>query len=398
MSLHFQDAGLAVAPEERPRAGNSPVADYALAGLERCWMPALGRWSHIYHLDRREEPNESLPKSDVFYTLNVLLGMSRLKRQPDNLRLADIFERNANLLLRLPVSKYALGMALWSSAELRIELPSPVQDHIDKVLADEEGWRKFRAQDLGLLLIGVVAQAKFGRPFLVALAHRLYQALVERYCGRSPLFCDGPNGYRGLFGTFATQTYLTLACYHYGEFAGKLAPINIANACTKRLIELQGPQGEWPWLLDARTGCVLDFYEVYSVHQYGMAPAFLELAERHGVIAARDALVKGFEWMFGNNQLGTSMWAPDLKLSIRSQVRAGELRTKNWRILRSATNACLGQSDTRTDPTRIVLRRECRSYELGWILWSFGQRFDLPELTHHSVFTAKPVRPPVAAL
>jgi hypothetical protein len=386
------NGGSATVCEEQPALGNPPIADYALAGLGRCWMPELGRWSHIYHLDRRREPNESIPPSDVFYTLNVLLGMSRLRTLPDNVRPADIFRDNVGLLLKLPVAKYALGMALWTAAELRVPLPPAVQQHIDRVLADEGGWRKFRAQDLGMLLTGVVAQAKFGKPHLIQLADRLYRALAEWYGSQSPLFCDGPVGYRRRFGTFATQTYLTLACYHYGEFAGKLAPIKLANACTRRLIELQGEQGEWPWLLDARRGCVLDFYEVYSVHQYGMAPAFLELAERHGIVAARDALVKGFTWTFGSNQLGTSMWVPDLNLSIRSQVRAGELHTKKWRILRSAKNVYLRRAGTRMTPPRLTLRRECRSYELGWILWSFGQRFDLPELTHHPMFV-----PPAAS-
>src|SRR5260370_17760746 len=56
---------------------NSPLVNYALSGLQRCWLPEHGRWSHIYHLDGRSEPNESLARSDVFYTLNVLLGFSR---------------------------------------------------------------------------------------------------------------------------------------------------------------------------------------------------------------------------------------------------------------------------------------------------------------------------------
>jgi hypothetical protein len=38
------------------------------------------------------------------------------------------------------------------------------------------------------------------------------------------------------------------------------------------------------------------------------------------------------------------------------------------------------------DPSELELRLECRSYELGWILWSFGQRSDLPELTHNAMF------------
>src|SRR6266404_7033668 len=38
---------------------NSPLVDYALNGLQRCWMPEYGRWSHIYHLDGRSQPNVS---------------------------------------------------------------------------------------------------------------------------------------------------------------------------------------------------------------------------------------------------------------------------------------------------------------------------------------------------
>ena len=99
---------------------NAPLIDYAVKGLEKCWLPHHGRWSHIYHLDGRAEPNESLPPSDVFYTLNVLLGLSRVSRVPSNLDLRTIFERNAALLTRLPVAQYAFGMALWTSGELEI--------------------------------------------------------------------------------------------------------------------------------------------------------------------------------------------------------------------------------------------------------------------------------------
>ena len=77
--------------------------------------------------------------------------------------------------------------------------------------------------------------------------------------------------------------------------------IQIANACTRKLIERQGPNGEWPWFFDAASGRVLDFYEVYSVHQYGMAPAFLGHAEQHGVFEARSAIVRGFNWVLGQN-------------------------------------------------------------------------------------------------
>ncbi len=146
---------------------------------------------------------------------------------------------------------------------------------------------------------------------------------------------------------------------------------------SRKLIKLQGPQGEWPWFFDAAQGQVLDFYEVYSVHQYGMAPAFLECAERNDIPSAKDALTRGFKWVFGNNQLRRSMLVPELQLSIRSQVRNGELHTNKLRMIRAVQHAYLPRAARLIDSANVTLRMECRSYELGWILWSFGQRSDL---------------------
>jgi hypothetical protein len=279
-------------------------------------------------------------------------------------------------------------MALWAAAELELDVPEDVAHELSSLLAERSNWWGFRAQDLGMLLTGIVAQAKAGRRDWYHFAAPLFAFLSERYHSGSGLFFDVPFGFRRRFASFATQTYLTIACYHYGEFAGNSAAIAIANACTRKLIALQGPRGEWPWFFDARHGRVIDFYEVYSVHQYGMAPALLECAERHDVQQARAVLIKGFKWVLGENQLGRSMLIPDLQLSIRSQIRKTELRTRRKRAFRALVNTYLGRSSTLIADTATSLRLECRSYELGWILWSFGQRSDLAQLTHNQAFGA----------
>ncbi|TMJ54254.1 MAG: hypothetical protein E6G85_05915 [Alphaproteobacteria bacterium] len=365
---------------------NSPLVDYALKGLDRLWLPEFGRWSHIYHLDNRSQPNESVPPSDVFYTLNVLLGMARVRRVPRNINLSETFQQNVRHLLTLPVSKYALGVALWAGAELGLALPDDVLRHIDGMLSDRNQWRSFRAQDLGMIVVGVVGQAKVDRKKWSPIATGLFAFLLDRYYSPSGLFFDAAFGPRRRYASFATQTYLLLACYAYGELMNDDRAIQIANTCSRKLIERQGPNGEWPWFFDAARGQVLDFYEVYSVHQYGMAPAFLELAERHGVFGARSAIIKGFNWVFGQNQLATPMLVPHLHLTIRSQVRKGELHTKKWRVVRALRNSMLRREAVLVDPSELELRLECRSYELGWILWSFGQRSDCPELTHNQMF------------
>ena len=365
---------------------NSPLIDYALKGLELCWLPEHGRWSHIYHLDNRDGPNESVPYSDIFYTLNVLLGLARVRHVPRSINLAQTFYRNVSQLVTLPVSKYAFGIALWTGAELRLSLPADVLQNIEAMLSDKNNWRSFRAQDLGMFIVGVVAQAKLDPQKWSPLAKKLFAFLVDRYHTPSGLFLDAAFGSRRRFASFATQTYLTLACYAYGELVDDIRAIEIANTCTRKLIARQGPNGEWPWFFDAVTGHVVDFYEVYSVHQCGMAPAFLGYAERHGVSEARNAIIKGFKWVLGQNQLNTPMLVTNLHMTIRSQVHKGELHTKMWRVMRALQNSFLNREATLIDPRHLQLRRECRSYELGWILWSFGHRLDLPELTHNEIF------------
>jgi hypothetical protein len=371
----------------QPICPNAPLIEYALEGLKKCWLPSEGRWSHIYHLDGRDRPNESIPESDVFYTLNVLLGMSQIDRLPAAIDVKAIFRGNVIQLLELPVPKYAFGMAMWAAAELGETMPASIVTHVRSMLAEKRNWMTFSAQDLGMILIGVTAQAKLQPGPWAPLAAALFDFLNQHYYCPSNLFFNSPRGLRRRFASFATQTYLTLACYIYGEFAGHQRAIELANSTTRKLLELQGPNGEWPWFFDVRNGTVVDFYEVYSVHQYGMAPAFLQFAERLGVPEARNALTKGFRWVFGENQMHRSMVIPATGLSFRSQVRPSEMRTQILRIGRAIHNAALGRASDLADPANLKLRLECRSYELGWILWSFGKRNDLPELTHHPVFS-----------
>ncbi|MGH9823372.1 MAG: hypothetical protein ACREDR_08985, partial [Blastocatellia bacterium] len=146
---------------------------------------------------------------------------------------------------------------------------------------------------------------------------------------------------------------------------------------------------EWPWFFAPGRGTVVDFYEVYAVHQHGMAPAILHHAIRHGVRGAREALVKGFIWLFGDNELGRTMLRPELHLFYRSQRRSSISASRAARGLRALTNAALNRNDeigTARGAGR-TLSLEVRSYELGWILWSFGGRRDFPELTDRPEFT-----------
>lgn len=370
----------------RSRHQASPLIQYALRGLRSCWMPDHGRWSHIYHLDGRAQVNESVPESDVFYTLNVLLGFSRISHLDINrdFDLRDTFDRNVSLLLKLNSPIYAYGMALWAGAELGFDIEEKARATILDFVSNEKLWEIFRAQDLGMVLIGCVEQARRSTTGKwTSIANELFRYLTMRYTCSGSLFLDTATGFRRAFSSFATNLYLALACYVYGDWCGSQTALMLAKSCTLKLIELQGPQGEWPWFFYSPGNRVVDFYEVYSVHQTGMAPALLERAEQHNVPGATEALVKGFEWIFGQNQMKQSMLRQQEGLIIRSQVRKGELYTKRRRVIRSIANVITRRPAWLSPVTELELRLECRSYELGWILWSFGQRNDLRQIQWH---------------
>jgi hypothetical protein len=127
---------------------------------------------------------------------------------------------------------------------------------------------------------------------------------------------------------------------------------------------------------------------VYSVHQHGMAPAFLHHSVAHGVPGAREAILRGFEWIFGANQMQRSMLIPSLSLIYRSQARRGWQSRRAGRLARAAAAAATPVNPWTADPGALRLTQEMRSYEFGWLLWSFGGRSDYPELTQRAEFAA----------
>jgi len=366
----------------------SPLVGYGLAGLRRCWMPEYARWSHKYHLDGRTSPNESRLHSDLYYSLNVLLGLApvRAALTTEPYDVPALFASICRALPNHAVRNGAWGMALWAAAELGLDVPEVAADRLRPIVSDIASIAGWTAQDVGLSLSGATAQLRYDTSWQ-PLARGLRDLLISRFSGPGALFCDSGKGLRHYFATFATQVYVALALYQFGEIAGDTAALAAANACAEKLIALQGPHGEWPWFYLPGKDRVLDPYEVYSVHQHGMAPALLHHADRHGVLRARAAIERGFGWVFGDNEMGIPMLIPSLQLIYRSQARRGFQGRRMARLFRSAVAVTTEQPWPTVKPA-LRLTQEMRSYEFGWLLWSFGGRSDYPTLTHHAGFTS----------
>ena len=155
--------------------------------------------------------------------------------------------------------------------------------------------------------------------------------------------------------------------------------------CVDALGSVQASKGEWPWFYLSPSGQVMDMYQVYSVHQDGMAPAYLHHAIKHGHPTAQEQITKGFHWILGENEMKQSMLRPKYGVIVRAQMR----REPGERFLRAFRATYHWMKDKEGDfigAQKLKLNNECRSYHLGWVLWSFGGRDGFQELTHHQAF------------
>ena len=365
----------------------NPLARYALHGLKNCYMADQGCWSHSFH-PYKAKPNVSIPHSDVFYTLNVLLGFSQLPDQGKSTMwdVEDIFTQACRRMTSLPVQTYAYGTALWAGAELGLSLPGETVDAIKKLLQNEADWMNWNAQDVGMLISGLCAVAAHA-PSEWQNPAQCLKNFTDRYFSHthSGLFYDAPNGFRRRFSSFATNVYQTLALFQFGERFGDERAIQRALLCVDALARVQGFHGEWPWFYMTPSGKVMEMYPIYSVHQDGMAPAYLHHAIRHGHPTAHDQLVRGFHWIHGNNEMKQSMLVPDYGVVLRAQMRK-EPYERHLRAFRSVTNWIMDKEGVSIGPEKLKLSAECRSYHLGWILWSFAGQSDFPELTEMDCF------------
>ena len=140
-----------------------------------------------------------------------------------------------------------------------------------------------------------------------------------------------------------------------------------ARRAADRLLELQLPDGGWPWLYDAERGDVVERYEVYSVHQHGMAPMTLfELTERLRRRALRVRREPRPAVAVRSQRAGRGHGAArpgdDLPLDqAQASARPG------LALLEHGARGRLGRQ--RKGPGRILeVNRTCRPYELGWLV------------------------------
>lgn len=205
---------------------------------------------------------------------------------------------------------------------------------------------------------------------LESIAKQTYLVLRKNYGGRG-IFghmskYSLAGRFRGRIGCFADQVYPIYAFSKFGQAFDMKEAVEIAKKCGQTMCELQGPMGQWWWHYDAITGRVIGRYPVYSVHQDGMAPmALFALSSATGSDFTGPVL-KGLEWITGQNELRTNMVDSSQHVIWRSIRRPG------YKMRLEEAQSLLGMRSRRMEPEDLSVLYECRPYHLGWLLYAFA--------------------------
>jgi hypothetical protein len=319
------------------------------------------------------------------YSLNTLLGINKVHKQgiPIPFEINAIYARFIKDCNRPYVDPANVGMTLWVAGELGMTIHKSLRLRVDSLMENPDGWNNWTSQDFGWMITGLVASKD---PSYLDGAQQLLDYVIRfLYIESTHLFKFCTKGWRRNQSSFGGLCYLIHAFLHHAKMTGNGSSESIGLAACRSIVELQGPQGQWPWVLNVQKGTVSDWYQVYSVHQDAMAGLFLTLAVDLGHVEFRIAIEKGFRWILGENEMNQPLLVPSQGMINRSLVRKSPLE-RPVRLGRMLTSEWIGRKDNLATAPALRIDRECRSYHLGWMLYVFSGRDDYNALINHKAF------------
>lgn len=363
---------------------------YCLAGLERMYLRSERVFPYTSRMLGGTLTRLRHPEKDFKFTMNALMALHRAARGD---RLPFLSTEADYALAARRAAAYAswpenIAAAVWAGREIGVPVPADAQSIFEAML--ERGIRtgELSAQALAWSILACLPAGSRGTDRDLDRALGLACLARERYVHvLTSLVRHQVRGYRRDWSSFAASCYVSYALLRLARAADCGWARRLGLRIARALVRLQGPQGQWAWLYHVPSGRVADYYPVYSVHQYGMAPFFLLEAIDQGWEEFRAPLLLGLRWVLGPNESASSMVERPHLLIWRSAVRREPLG-RAGALARAAWTAWSGTAGEAPGAGRIELNRECMSYELAWALWAFAGRDDFAEVLDDPLFAA----------
>jgi hypothetical protein len=325
-------------------------------------------------VDGRYVSDYRLPGA-VRYTVNTLLG--RLQAARAGVTNAPPAERIAHELAELR-RRYGPGLGAGDRGLLLVLLAEAhagaddLRVELDAVRASlgPVGSSRLNLQDLSWLLWGALRAAEAGVED--GLVHELREKLRAL---EGPLLARHTHSRaRTDLVSFGSTVYYLRALHEFARVLDDAEARARFERGVRTVLGFQGAHGEWPWLVSVSRGHALDVYPVYSVHQLAMAMLFLFPALDDGrVEGVEHAIRRSWRWVLGENELGTVFAEADPFIVYRSLEREEPL-PKLRRFARATARSLLRRPNPTGSARRTRVNPEWRSYEGGWLLYTWPGR------------------------
>lgn len=352
----------------------------AIRGLARMYRPEDGLFA--FRVRRRRE-ELLLEGSSHRYTAIALIGLAGEDKAVQASVLAGIGVREGCARLVSEVASLeSLGdvaLVLWAACAAGYPDRLSV---VERLLALQPDVTAHPTVEVAWTLAALCADldAPFG-PLRNRLACRLARRLITAFEPRSGMFPHSlggrPGGFRGHVCCFADLVYPIHALARYAELFGDAEARDVALRCASVICARQGPDGQWWWHYDRRTGDVVERYPVYAVHQDAMAPMALFALDRAAAIDLRSPIARGLGWLAHAPELGGGSLIDEGADLIWRKVARREPR----KLSRYAQAAASRLHPALRTPGLDILFPPCvvdyedRPYHLGWLLhaWPAGR-------------------------
>lgn len=315
------------------------------------------------------------------YTMMCLMGLHRLEQGGGT----SPFEKQAILDALFADLSWVdnvgdLGVLLWTCGIVCPERFGEVQSKLQPqtALTRYQDAKRGFTMELAWFLTGLSYWAQVEReksPFIEPIASHTYKQLIKNQGDRGFFGHLSTTGSlagvaRGRTGSFADQVYPIYGMAHYAKAFHSQEAAKRALKTAIGICEEQGAMGQWWWHYDSPGGRVTDGYPVFSVHQHAMAP-FTLFGLGDAIQHNFDSWIyKGLRWINSHNELSFDMEDDERSVIWRCIYRSR-------RSLTRYLQAGMGKYSERVQAEskeRLKVLFECRPYELGWLLYAFGNR------------------------
>lgn len=365
-------------------AFHDKVANLCLDRLKDAFNPA----TRLFDRQLRDGKwGSTIGTEDLTSTAISLLGLHRAGIEPGRVGL-DLGPTVDAMCAAAKRHGYpgGIGLAIWANAvwdalpldtlleRSGVSLSEP-RDLVAPLTTMETAW----------LLSGLVHECKRPGSRARTTKDAVLAELLARYQPGSRLFLHASDRapvrhrLRKYVANFADQIYSVQALAFAAIADNHGAARDAADRAAARLVELQGPLGQWWWHYNPRSGDVAQSFPVYAVHQHAMAPMALMAVAAAGGTDQRDAVTLSHRWI-KHNELGVDL------LDLRTGTIWRDIEPRESELERLATHSrsLLGMAEADLDKrrARLTVNRETRPYEWAWCLYAGAIAAGQPRESH----------------